>query len=266
LNKIPLLIFVLCLGCQTGNLSVIADLPNSLKETSAVEVIGNSNLIWVIEDAGNKNVLSGLNTNGKIVKEIKITNAKNTDWEELASDSLGNIYIGDFGNNSKNRNSFRILKVEDPEESAAEISSKHINFTLPEDIKTQDFEAFFLMRGFFYIFSKSKKHGKLFRVPNRIGDHEAVFITNFNLKGKNNAITSADHYNSKIVLLNHDKVWLLSNFTGDAFFDGDIEVLEFNHKSQKEGVCFKNDSILVITDEYANKDGGNIYEFDLIKN
>ncbi len=166
----------------------------------------------------------------------------------------------------KNRNSFRILKVEDPEKSAAEIASKHINFTLPKDIKTRDFESFFLLNGFFYIFSKSNKHGKLFKVPNRIGDHEATFITNFNLKGKNNAITSADHYNNKIVLLNHDKVWLLSNFTGDALFDGDIKVLEFNHKSQKEGVCFKNDSTLIITDEYANKDGGNIYEFNLIKN
>ncbi len=101
MNKLPLLIIILCFSCQTGNLSVIADLPNSLKETSAVELIGNSNLIWVIEDAGNKNILYGLNTKGKIVKEIKITNAKNTDWEDLASDSLGNIYIGDFGNNSK---------------------------------------------------------------------------------------------------------------------------------------------------------------------
>jgi len=266
LNKLSAFIIILFFGCQPGNLSVIADLPISLKEVSAAEITRGSDLLWVIEDAGNKNVLYGLNAKGKIVKEIKITNAKNTDWEDLASDSLGNIYIGDFGNNSKKRKSFRILKVVDPEKASAEINSKHINFTLPEDIKTQDFEAFFLLKNFFYIFSKNNKHGKLFKVPNSIGDHEATFITDFNLKGKNNAITSTDHYKSRVVLLNHDKVWLLSNFIDDDFFNGDILVLELNHKSQKEGVCFKNDSTLTITDEYANKEGGNIYSYHLIPN
>jgi len=263
LKKILSFLTVLNLSCTTGNLTVIADLPKSLDEISALEIIPNSNLLWVIEDAGNKNRLYGLNTNGKIIKEIKITNAQNNDWEDLASDSLGNIYIGDFGNNNKSRKVFSILKVKHPEKVSKEITPEYINFTLPKGIKSLDFEAFFLMQDNFYIFSKNNKKGKLFKVPNIIGEHEAVFITNFNLKGTNNAITSADYYKDQIVLLNHDKVWHITNFKNDDFFKGDIHALEFNHKSQKEGICFKDDLTLYITDERSNGNGGNLYEFKL---
>jgi hypothetical protein len=261
-NVLPFLI-LLNFSCHTGNLTVIADLPKSLDEVSAAEITSVSDLLWVIEDAGNKNVLYGLNAKGKIEKALKITNAQNKDWEDLASDSLGNIYIGDFGNNNKNRVIYSILKVEHPENLTKETTSQLINFTLPKGIKSQDFEAFFLMKNNFYIFSKNDKHGKLFKVPNSIGNHEAIFITDFNLKGKNNAITSADYFRDNIALLNHEKVWMLSSFKNDEFFNGTIKSLPFEHKSQKEGVCFKNNSTLIITDEYTKKGGGNIYVFNL---
>ena len=89
------------MSCQTGKLEVIGDISDSLKEVSAVETVFNSKLLWVIEDAGNKNVVYGLHENGSISKSITITNCKNNDWEDLTSDTLGNLYIGDFGNNKK---------------------------------------------------------------------------------------------------------------------------------------------------------------------
>ena len=46
-------------------------------------------------------------------------------------------------------------------------------------------------------------------------------------------------------------------------FDGNLEKLSFKHNSQKEGVCFMNDSTLIITDERSGHDGGNIYGFSL---
>ena len=265
LKKILLFLILLSFSCNTGNLTVIADLPSSLKEVSAAETTTFSDLLWVIEDAGNKNRLYGLNEKGEIKREIKISNAKNKDWEDLTSDIEGNIYIGDFGDNHKKRKKYRILKVKHPKKKTTKITPKHINFTLPIDIKSLDFEAFFLLNDFFYLFSKNEKHGKLFKVPNTVENHEAIFMTNFNLKGKNNKITSAaiSNDNKTIALLNHDKVWLITNFKNDDFFKGDIRVLEFNHDSQKEGVCFKNDSTLYITDEKSHGKGGNLYELKI---
>ena len=77
-NSLLLLLFLIT-SCDTGKLTVIADLPSSLKETSAIEVTKNPDILWVIEDAGNKNNLYGLNTKGDIIKDINIDNVQNID-------------------------------------------------------------------------------------------------------------------------------------------------------------------------------------------
>src|SRR5690606_4745307 len=41
----------------------------------------------------------------------QLQNVKNTDWEEIAQDSLY-FYIGDFGNNSGRRDTLNIVRVE----------------------------------------------------------------------------------------------------------------------------------------------------------
>ena len=259
-----LLLSLLIFSCNTGKLDFIADISNSLKEVSACEIIPNSELIWVIEDAGNKNNLYGLNQNGSIVRNIDISNAKNEDWEDLTSDSFGNIYIGDFGNNNKKRENFTIYKVPKPNTNIESTNAEIINFKLPKDVNSEDFESFFLLDNYFYIFSKETKKCILIKVPNQIGNHTAELVTDFNLDGKHNKITSADISDDgkTVVLLNHEKLWKLSNFKPDAFFKGKVEELKFEHDSQKEGICFFNNSVL-ITDERNGSEGGNIYSFKI---
>ncbi|WP_298495010.1 SdiA-regulated domain-containing protein [uncultured Algibacter sp.] len=260
----PTLLFTfLFLSCNSGKLDIIAGLPKSLKEASAIERVAGSNLLWTIEDSGNKNNIYGIDLNGDIIKEIDISNSSNIDWEDLTSDEDGNLYIGDFGNNSKNRDDFTIYKVSDLESDKT--SAKRINFTLPKKVNSEDFEAFFLLNNYFYIFSKENKSCMLIKVPNTIGKHTAEVITDFKLKGKSLKITSAAINESKniIALLNHNKLIKISNFKGDNFFDGDIELLNFKHNSQKEGICFKNNSTVYITDEKNKNKGGHLYEFQL---
>ena len=110
LKKIFLIGTLLILACDTGNLTVVADLPKKLKEVSGIETVKGSNLIRMLNDGGNKARLYGLSTKGKIKKELKI-DARNNDWEDLTSDDEGNLYIGDFGNNRSDRKNLAILKV-----------------------------------------------------------------------------------------------------------------------------------------------------------
>lgn len=259
-----LLVFILLLtSCHSGKLDVIADLPSSLKEASAIERVAHSDLLWTIEDSGNKNNIYGLDVNGKIIKDIDIDNSSNIDWEDLTSDKDGNLYIGDFGNNSKNRDDFTIYKVTDL--SKDETKAERINFILPKKVKPKDFEAFFLLKNHFYIFSKDNKSCMLFKVPNTVGKHTAAYISELKMTGKRTKITSADISDDgkTIVLLNHDKLWKITNFKGDNFFKGKIEELKFDHNSQKEGVCFKDSNTVYITDEKDKSEGGNLYEFKI---
>lgn len=266
--KSKTLIFLLLIvtACESyGKLKLKTAITNSLKEVSAIEIIPNSDIIWTIEDSGNGNDLLGLNSEGKIIRDIDIVNTDNNDWEDLTADAEGNIYIGDFGNNSKTRKTFRILKIYNEDLINSEATASIIEFTLPKSIKSKDFEAFFLYKNSFFIFSKENKAFHVFKVPNKIGKHTAILRSTHNFKGKTNKITSADiSENGKtVVLLCHDKLWKLSNFTNDDFFSSDIEKLEFKHSSQKEGICFNSGTTLFITDEYDGSNGGNIYSFSI---
>jgi hypothetical protein len=261
-QKLLLFSFLLT-SCNSGKLKIIANIPNHLKEASAIEKVKGSNLLWTIEDAGNKNNIYGLDLKGKVVKDIDISNASNIDWEDLTSDDLGNLYIGDFGNNSKNRDAFTIYKVSDLTKSKSK--AERINFVLPKKMKAKDFEAFFLLDNYFYIFSKENKSYTLIRVPNKIGKHTAEIIAKSNFIGKNLKITSADisEDGKTVVLLNHDKLWKLSDFKAYNFFDGTVEKMKFDHTSQKEGICFKNENTVYITDEKNKSGGGFLYEFKI---
>lgn len=260
-----LLLSITALSCETGKLKVIADISNSLKEVSAAETLSGSNLIWTIEDSGNKNNVYGIDSKGGIVKDIDIKGYKNIDWEDLTSDNEGNLYIGDFGNNSRKRKNLVIYKVKNVTSQNKSIAIEAIHFKMPEGIKSEDFEAFFLYNNRFYIFSKNDKKAIVISVPNIPGNAIATFVTEFNLKGKNNRITSADISpdGKTIVLLNHEKLWKLTNFDGDNFFEGTIESMPFEHDSQKEGICFKDNTTVIITDEHSKITGSNIYEFKL---
>ena len=69
-----------------------------------------------------------------------------------------------------------------------------------------------------------------------------------------------------IVLLNHDKLWKVNNFKSNNFFKGDIKEIKFEHNSQKEGICFKNNSTVYISDERGNNNASYIYAIDINKN
>ncbi len=262
------LIFILLIisACKPpGNLAIEGSINDSITEASAIEISRTYDAFWTIEDAGNDSELIALNRRGKILHSLPITNAKNIDWEDLTSDKKGNIYIGDFGNNNKKRKQFTIYKVKNEDLNETTAKAERIDFTLSKKQHSKDFEAFILYEGFFYIFSKEHKNFIVVKVPNKIGNHEAVLIKKHEFNGKHNKITSAamSKDGKTLVLLNHEKLWKMTNFKSDDFFSGTVKKLPFKHNSQKEGVCFLTDSTVVITDERNGSEGGNIYTFAL---
>jgi len=279
LKKILFLFLIICFNCDKGNLTVLTDLPSVLNEVSGTETIAHSDLIWMLNDGGNPNKIYGLNTKGKIKKEILI-NAKNNDWEDLTSDELGNVYIGAFGNNLNNRKDLSVLKINSEDLIGSEIAEiERISFYFPDQKKFPpkkkkmhfDCEAFFHFNDSLYMFTKSREehhYGKtnLYKIPAVKGNHEAQFIASFKTCDELPCwITSVDISNNgkQIALLTLDAVWLLSDYTKDNFFNGKAIQISFEHESQKEGVCFKNDSTLYITDERSHGKGRNLYELKI---
>jgi len=265
---------------KTDDLTVEFPLPKKLKEVSGIALSHDKNIIWAIEDQGNKNMVYGLNRQGKQVADVLVENAENNDWEDITKDAQGNIYIGDFGNNDNNRQNLAILKLD--LQDASQKTTKTIQTTkFHYEGQTEfppkksnwlyDCEAFVEMNGNFYLFTKNRSKGfdgtfLVFQVPNKEGEFEAKLIGKLKLAGKYSdaAITSAaiNSTNDKIVLLTHKNIHVLSGFTADNFNTAKIEKVPLNHNSQKEAIVFLDDKTLLIADEKDKETGGNVYRFE----
>lgn len=256
-------------------------LPKKLKEVSGIALSGDKKIIWAIEDQGNKNVVYGLDLQGKPVADIPVSNAENTDWEDITADPQGNIYIGDFGNNDNDRQNLSILKLDlkDASQKSTAVTQTtrfryegQTEFPPKKSNWLYDCEAFVEMDGNFYLFTKNRSKGfdgtfLVFRVPNREGDFEAKLVGKLKLDGgySDAAITSAaiNHIKNKIILLNHKNIQVLTGFTADDFNKTKIQKISLNHNSQKEAVVFLDDNTLLIADERDKKTGGNVYRFNV---
>lgn len=277
-----ILLTTVTVSCQKGKMSDLVKvntLPNSLHEISGVTTLSDDKL-YAINDSGNDNTLFRLDHNGKVSDKIKIPEAINVDWEDLAYDRKENIYIGDFGNNNNDRKDLVIYKISGILSDTI-ITSKiefvfedQKNFPAKKKKFNFDVEAFIHLDGNLYLFTKnrikkSKGITKLYKIPDSPGKYIAKLIGEYELcKNLSNCIITGATINraqDKIVLLSHNKVFVLNNFKESALFDGDIQKIKLNHNSQKEGICFKNDSTLFITDEKMNHRKASLYEYTLQK-
>ena len=266
---------------DSGLLTPLYKLPDNLKEVSGISYSPQTDLVWTLEDSGNKNNIYAIDSNGNIVNKLTIKDTKNIDWEDITKDQEGNLYIGDFGNSSNTRTDLCIYKIAKESLVSSSVTPKYkVSFSYPEqkDFPPKkkellfDVESFFELNGSFYLFTKNRSKGfdgttLLYKIPNKSGFHNAKLIGKFKACDNYNtcAITSAalSPDKSKVVLLSHNKVWLFENYYEDNFLSGNSSELDLNHKSQKESICFKDNDILLIADEKTNNNGGVVYKVSI---
>jgi hypothetical protein len=263
-----------------GQLKIITDLPDSLEENSGIVTYGDST-IWVIEDNGNKDELYQVDFHGNILKSFKVKNGDNDDWEDLAKDSLGNIYIADIGNNQNERKNLTIYKIPNPEiEPGDKIDAKKIKFKYPEqkefppkdDSLFYDAEALFHYKDKLFIITKNRSNpftgdAYIYTVPDIPGKYNATLVGKVNLCSdwKTCQITGVDisPKGDKIVALSYGKLFVFSQFEWDDFSKGKIVEIDLGTRTQLESVCFLNDTTLLLSDERSHGTGQNLYTYTL---
>ncbi len=270
---------------QNKQFTKLGDLPPRLIESSALEFTrkGNSDNIWTIVDS-NLAILFCLDSVGQIKNAIHLNNA-NHGWEDLSQDDEGNFYIGDFGNNFNKRKDLKIYKIPPPDSIKEKvIVADIISFQYPDQHdfppapkhKNFDMDAMVCFGNSIYLFSKNRTkpftgYTRMYRLPNVPGKYTAELVDSVYLGPGhmlNTWVTSADISPDKktLALLTHDKVWLFQCFNGDAFLKGKKRTISLNHFSQKEGICFKDNNTLLISDERTEHIlGGGLYQLTLNK-
>jgi hypothetical protein len=253
--------------------------PSSLKEVSGMETTQDGNL-WVIEDSGNKDHIYKVNHKAEVLYSLKIDHAKNVDWEELTTDSLGNLYIGDFGNNANERNDLVIYKVDSLQLTKKEPNAKKIAFAYPEqkdfppkkDSLYFDTEGMIHWQNHLYIFTKNRTRpysGKtlVYRIPDKEGSYQAEFLGALFLCEDQNhcSVTSADISpdGKTIALLSYGKLFLLNSASLSNISEAKVRIIELNQMTQIESVCFLDNNTVMIADEQNRFGGRKLYKYQL---
>ena len=247
-----------------ASLEKLAKLPNAVEESSGLVALPQKGQYLTHNDAGNKPYLYKINEAGELVETIKLK-LKNVDWEDLAQDDKGYVYIAETGNNNNNRRELSIYKLKP--ESPQQVQT--IRFTY-EDQKQYppakkdrnfDVEAIFYSNGSIYLVSKDRGRqatAKVYKVPAKAGNYTAKLIGSHSLRAE---ITGADisPAEDKVALLSEGKVHLFTGFDSpETFYDGKYNELRLKDAGQTEGIAFEDEATLVITSE-----GGNLYRYRL---
>jgi hypothetical protein len=243
-------------------------LPNTIKETSGL--IKLDNRLWTLNDSGGKAALYQIDErNGRILKTLTITNARNKDWEDIAYDDTY-VYIGDVGNNRGNRKDLKIYKIP----RAALRSQKsvraeviHFKYNDQKNFKSRpnkhnyDCEAMIAHNGKLYLFSKNwgNKKTRLYELSSHAGKHTAKHLSTFNIQGMVTGASINKELNILLLttyssLLNVN-VWAFTNHNNRNFFNGDAKQLNFENpiQGQIEGITFTSNYKAYLSSEAFKK-------------
>jgi hypothetical protein len=71
-------------------------------------------IFWVHNDSGNPPALFAVKRDGTLVREYTV-GAPNIDWEDIAIDDAGHLYLGDIGNNGGLLPIRSIYRIDEPD-------------------------------------------------------------------------------------------------------------------------------------------------------
>lgn len=237
----------------------VGKLPVCINENSGIVKAWQDGFYWTHNDSGGSPELYMIDAEGMVYDTLIIPDAVNIDWEDLAKDSVGNIYIGDFGNNYQNRKDFIIYKYYNKQ-------TQKITFhyadqeRFPSVDKNFDCEAFFWFNNKLYLFTKSwdknNKKTKIYEVPDQPGDYALLPIASMVFNGQ---VTSADISpdQSKFALLTYGKTYVFGINNKQIGFNEPIRCIK-SKGLQSEGIAFETDNELIITNEQRS-----IYKINL---
>lgn len=182
----------LLIGCSPGgddvSLSPLLEEVGSLENGKLDEVSGlaRSNrvddLFWAINDDGPA-AIHAVNAGGRNLGTVEIANAKNRDWEDLASfvlDDRAYLVIADIGDNKSKHKHLNLYVVEepDPQDNEAELAWQ-ISFHYPDGPRDAEALAVDATGKRIYVLSKRTIPAVLYQVPLRPTGNEVVVATRF---------------------------------------------------------------------------------------
>lgn len=222
-------------------------------------------LFWTHNDSGDMARLFAFRHDGGAVfptefaKEyhgLELLNAFNRDWEDIAADNTGNLYVGDIGNNGNARRDLAVYVVPEPnpEASLRTMPLKRVPFAYPDQKefpgKPPDFdaEALFWADGKLWLLTKhrSDTHTTLYQFDSMRADELNVlsrveeFATDFPVSA-----ADASRDGKRLAVLTDRSIWVFERRSPrKSWFAGKRWHLQID-AGNAEGICWDGDELLL---------------------
>ena len=129
-------------------------------------------IFWVHNDSGNSSLLFAVRADGQIVRRFRLAFRNLDDWEGIAIDDQGHLYLGDIGNNDHQPRVRTIYRIDEPDPSAPKgedrdlPATRTVKYVLPPS-NPFDAEGLVVHRGTAIVVAKYSdgREAELFAVP-----------------------------------------------------------------------------------------------------
>jgi hypothetical protein len=195
---------------QIHNFKEKFELPDEVKETSGLLFLDGK--IITHNDSGDAPNLYEIDSlSGAILRTVTISNATNTDWEDLAENDT-HIFIADIGNNNGNRSDLKIFKILKSDfKNNTTVSAEIISYSYEDqtDFSSQpnssnfDAEGIVIYGDDLLIFTKNWADFKtnVYKIPLTTGNYVATKVSAANVAG---LITGATYNDDRFFLTGYD--------------------------------------------------------------
>ena len=144
--------------------------PRIVESSGVIASRRYTDMFWTHNDGGGpkKQVLYAIDRKGNTRAFFSVIDVTLYDWEDIATDDAGHLYIGDIGNNDAKRDTLTVYEIEEPnpQTGTERISPKRVwNLRFPG--APFDCESLFVWKDDGYVVSKvfNNARAQIFRFP-----------------------------------------------------------------------------------------------------
>lgn len=284
----PLLLVLFIIGCGASDVrdpfnSTVqfkADVFTQISDSRVSEISGIApsrqvdNFFWVINDSGDDARLYAINASGIIVAEVKVRDADNIDWEDLASfkmDGESYLLIADVGNNVDPRDVFSLYLVKEPDIQDGKVDwQRRIDFRYSDGSPDCESVAVDAVNKKILLLSKrdvppvlyeldlladsgintAKRVGEVTTIPQPTEDEKKKYLDQFHAQP-----TALDILPdaSKIAILTYRRLFIYDHKLNESYLvslnRSDRALIEYPALEQAEAMCFYGESVLITTEK-----------------
>ena len=213
-----------------------------------------TNVFWTHNDGGGpgKQFLFAIHRAGDTVAAISVPGALFKDWEDIAIDDAGHLFIADIGDNDSTRREIGVYQIDEPDPKAG-VRSVEIQrqWRLRYPDKPVDAESLFIWKDHGYIVSKvvDDAHAQIFGFP-LVDSKEPLTLKLVATTKIDSPVSGADiSPDGRLLAMVAKNGAYLFHIDGDVSraTKGKSPTTKFRHESI-EGCCFVADGLLATSE------------------